>query len=274
MAIDQNQSQGEDESQTLSASTPEAEPTENTTTDNQGNEDGSQEQKVEFSPEQQAVIDGVASKKTRKIHEQRQRAEAAESRVRELEAQRPVETEPVVPPMPNRDDFIGEEDKFDVLIATRDEANANRAVFLANQSRTLNDRKEATERSQREIADKEKKEGDAYFSRSKDFGIDKDKMVNDMVFVGDSIKSPEIHSFLVTNELGPVITAHLASNMQDLDTVKNMNSVEFGAYFETTLKPKLSSAREKTKAPTPATPVEGKAAPEGKDPLIEGATFT
>ncbi len=225
------------------------------------------EPKVQFTPEQQAVFDKVIGEKTFKAREAERKAEAAEQRLRQLEAQQPKENRPAVPPLPDTYDAY-----YDAKMAARDKAISQAAAFDAKQE-TLKSQREDNERQRfKAQQDELYKTAVTYKERSDKLGIsapDLQKAAADLSTFGIT---EDLTQFLLKDDQGPLMTMFLSRNPVELERMTSMSPVEMGAYIASAIKPKLAAVKTRTQAPDPADVLDGGGSPR-KERGPKGATF-
>lgn len=242
--------------------------------ENQGN---NQSDKVEFTPEQQEVLDKAVNRQHKKFREA-ERAQldteallaTAQGRISEFEASQPA---PVIPEARDRMDFDTDAEYND-HVTLRDgviradaEFRQQQGYIAQAQQVTANDRVIAEQTRQAE-------NGQTLSDNATKLGIKIDDLVKASEVIGDYKLAPELVEELMTNEDGPVMMAHLAANPLELDALR---SLPLGRAFNMlnstvrqsaqTLKPKTSST------PPPPDVLSGNGVPEQGDPRIEGIQF-
>ena len=225
------------------------------------------EKKVQFTPEQQAVFDKVIGEKTFKAREAERKAEAAEARLQELQAQLPKENRPSIPALPDPYDADYQE-----KIAARDEAIKAAAAFDARQELVRNQQQHAqrqrVEAEQSELV----KSATAYKERSDKLGIapaDLQTAANALSTFGIT---EELTKFLLKDEQGPLMTMFMARNPIVLERMQGLSPLEMGHYIASEIKPKLATVKTRTQAPAPADVLDGGGSPK-KERGPKGATF-
>lgn len=229
--------------------------------------DATKEKKVQFTPEQQAIFDKVIGEKTFKAREAERKAEAAEAKLRELEAQLPKENRPSVPPIPDPYD-----PDFDSKVAARDEAIKAAAAFDAKQE-LVKSQQQALQRQRLEAEQAELlRTATAYKERSDKLGIapaDLQTAANALSTFGIS---EDLTKFLLKDEQGPLMTMFLARNPVALERMAGLSPIEMGHYIASEVKPKLAAVKTRTQAPAPADVLDGGGSPR-KERGPKGATF-
>lgn len=231
------------------------------------------EQKVQFSPEQQEVLDKVIAEKTRKTYEERQRAEKLEKQLAELRQQVPQPQMPDVPPAPNPDDYWGEPEKYQQAIQERDAALLKRAEFDAQLRQREYLQAQQARQAQEEQLRKQEELSNNYLGKAKEYGIDQEQVVQDAAFVSSIVRNPEVQNFVASDEHGALITRHLARNPQEAEQIAGMTATQAAVYIATQVKPKLSAQGNKSTTPKPAKHISGGGAAIDKSPALDGVKF-
>jgi hypothetical protein len=225
------------------------------------------EPKVQFTPEQQAIFDKVIGEKTFKAREAERKFQAAEERLREMEARLPKENRPAVPKLPDPYDA-----DYETKIAERDRAIQAAAAFDAKQQ-SAKEQREALERQRFEAKQTELyKTAVTYKERSDKLGIPAPDLQNAATALSNYGISEDLTQFLLKDDQGPLMTMYLAKNPGVLERVTNLSPIEVGAYIASEIKPKLAAVKSRTQAPDPADVLDGGGSPR-KDRGPKGATF-
>jgi len=225
------------------------------------------EKKVQFTPEQQAVFDKVIGEKTFKAREAERKAELAEQKLRELEAQLPKENRPQIPPLPDPYDA-----DYDQKIAARDKAISAAAAFDAKQEVARGHQEQAQrQRFEAKQADLYKT-AVAYKERSDKLGIPAADLQSAATSLSNFGISEDLTQFLLKDDQGPLMTMYLARNPVVLERLATFGPIEMGHYIASDIKPKLAAVKSRTQAPAPADVLDGGGSPpKARGP--KGATF-
>lgn len=222
-------------------------------------------EKVQFTPEQQAIFDKAIGEKVFKAREEERKRHEAERRIQELQAKLPQDLRPDIPPPPDAWD-----DDYEDKISQRDEAIKKAAEYDARKLVEQQYQQQEQQRIQQAKQQELMTQVQAYSERAKSFGIDEVSLRDAGQRVAQYGISDDVASFILNDEEGPLITDYLAKNPLELERVRSMSPVQAGIYIATTVKPK--TARTPTKAPPPADVVDGKSAP-ARERGPKGATF-
>ncbi len=214
------------------------------------------EKKVQFTPEQQAVFDKVIGEKTFKAREAERKAEAAEKRLQELEAQLPKENRPAIPSLPDPYDA-----DYSTKIAERDEAIKAAAAFDARQELVKNQQqhvqRQRVEAQQQELV----KSATVYKERSDKLGINPSELQTAANALSSFGISEDLTKFLLKDEQGPLMTMFMARNPIVLERMSGLSPLEMGHYIASEIKPKLATVKTRTQAPSPADVLDGGGSP-------------
>ncbi|MCK5444962.1 MAG: hypothetical protein KAI73_05015 [Rhodospirillaceae bacterium] len=235
--------------------------------DNTDQEEGGEAKAAPFSPEQQAIFDNAIGKKVGATRAAERRAEAAEARAAELEANQPIETRPDIPPMP--DQFA---DGFDEKLKARDQAIAKASAFDTRQeeARTRQeglDQQATTERQQAVTT-----VINTYTDRAAKLGITPDELEKSGQAVGAYGLNDAVTLHILGDEKGPAITKFLAENPIAMDKLNGMNPMQAAAHIESVVKPAALKMKKTTNAPPPSTNLDGGGSPPSERGP-KGATF-
>ncbi len=231
-----------------------------------------QEQKVTFDERQQAKVNDIIGQHVAKRREEERRRQELEQKLSDIESQLPKQNDIDVPPLPNPDDYYGDEQGFREAIQAREEAIAKRAEV---QALTL-----AQERQAQEIAYRQQLEAQAeaqqkvasYVKSAKEFGISEDQAQKDGAAVAQYIGG-DVQDVIVSDPQGALISSYLAKNVIELDHLSRMTPMQQAVYIATEVKPKISSTRKTTQAPKPVDIVEGAGAPTQEPAILQGAEW-
>ena len=240
----------------------------------EGTEGEQQEDKVTFDDKQQAKVNELIGEKVAKSYEYKRQAEEHAQEVARLKAQMPQPEAPVVPEVPNPDDFYGDETGFHAAMRQRDEAIAQRASFDAQANYERNMQEQQRQAEVMKQRQEEAKTIDTYAGNAAKLGISGEQMQQDAGMVSQAIRSPELESHILAQDSGPLIVNYLARNVMELENVRTMAPIQAALYIDNVIKPKLSaSARKETAAPKPPEIIQGGSAPEKMHEAVRTATF-
>ncbi len=232
-------------------------------------EETTEEQKVTFTPEQQAIFNDAIGGKVAQTHTERRRAEEAERKLAEFQAQQPTPQAPNVPEMPTQDELWDSPEK----LVEWEKATRERAEFDANNNAVLRQQEAAQQQQAQVMLQKIQERGDKYIKASKEFNMDPVRVEAESNLVSQSIVNQDVRDFLLENDQGPLMVSYLASNPLELEKVRLMSPLNQAAYITSEIKPKLASTRTVTQAPAPATIVDGAGAPKQEHPVFKGAVI-
>jgi len=242
--------------------------------DNTQTEDGSQEERVIFSPEQQAIFDKQIHKKVYKNIELSKEKNDLQRQLAEAKAQIPQAQAPDIPDQPNPEDFYSDPEGLKVAQETRDEAIKQRAAF-DQQTLWENTQQQNQAQQQAQVtAQKQQEAIQGYAKTAGTFGIKPEQMQKDANMVSQSGLAQGVQEHLVSDPQGPLIINFLATNMLELDKIRSMDPMSAAVYIANEIKPKLAGIKKTTTAPHPLDMDDGKGVPEKTDPRLAGVTFS
>jgi hypothetical protein len=234
--------------------------------------------RVEFTPEQQEVIEKkIIARLTARHKAQMEEATAAQQRLeqqlQEMQSKtgyKPEETvdpetgAPVIPPVP--DPFDAD---YDAKIEQRDQALSRRARWEAEQE-VLQYRQQ--EEQQRHIQELNKRT-EQYLERGKEYGLTKEDAhrAGTMINEAGGIP-PEAIDMILEDEAGLAITDYLGRNLSEVEKIQSMPVHKAAAYLVSTVKPKaVRSAKRRGSPPPPVSTERGRGSPEEEGP--PGVTY-
>ena len=231
--------------------------------------DDTHEQKVTFSPEQQKVVNDLASKKAYEAREANRRANELEKRLKDLEAQKPAEQAPVIPPPPNPYD-----DDYEAQIAARDRALVAKAQYDAN----ANYQRQQVQQQQYEVQRLEQetltKTVTDYSVRAQKLGITESELQQAGSLVSQYGINDQVTRHILDDEQGPLITKYLSQNPHAMDTLNSLSPISAGLFIEQNIKPEAIKLKPRTTgAPPPIDTLNGAGVSQSQRGP-KGATFT
>ncbi len=191
------------------------------------------------------------NKKHYELMQERRARQEAEEKLRKYE-QAQVGERPDIPPMPDHYD-----DDFEAQVKARDKAIADAAAYDARQAEASRNEQARLE-NQRVQQEREINEAvTEYSQKAEKVGIKPE----DLQIAGQLVAaygiSPELTSFILTDDDGPMLTMYLSKNPQDLEKIQSAGSMRAVSYIESQIRPKLSSAKNENVAPKPADTLQG-----------------
>lgn len=214
-------------------------------------------------PDYQKII----SEKAYEARQAKREKEELARRLAEIEAQKPKETRPNVPPIPDPWD-----DNFEEKVRQRDEALAKASAYDAQQ-RIIQEQEQAREqerlqKQQQELATRVT----TYSERAKQLGIEAQELAQAGQRLSGQV-SDDVASYILDNEQGPLMTKYLSANPLELDRLQSMNPMQAAVYLETQVKPKAAQLGRKkvSQAPEPVETLNGGGAAPERGP--KGAKF-
>lgn len=186
------------------------------------------------------------------LMEEKRAREAVEAEIIALKARMPENHKVEIPPLPDPYD-----DDYDVRIAQRDEAIKKVAIYEAQESVRQNHLEEQhrsdVESKRKALAESVK----TYSGRARNLNISE----SELKVAGQTVAAYGIHDsvaeFILQDEKGPAITAHLARNPEQLEIVSKLNPIQAALYIASNVKPKLSSKTKADELPDPPETLSG-----------------
>lgn len=229
--------------------------------------------KVEFTAEQQEILDREIGKKTFKLREEQRKREELERKLAAIESQKvQQEQAPDVPDVPDQWD-----EHYEQKLRQREEALTKRGEWNARQAYAA---KQAQEAEQLRLQAKQQQlasDVEEYKKRAVQNGLSSDELAQAGQAVGAYIYSEDLAQAIVKDERGPLITKYLADHINELEHVSQLSQVSALAaamYIAENIKPKLSAMKPKTtQAPEPVDVIRGAGAAKKDRYHIDGATF-
>lgn len=249
-----------------SEETQEVEAVEETSEETEEAEEGKEEakKKVEFTPEQQEVFNAEIGKKVAKYYEAEKARQAAEERLKQLEAKFQTTTRPEVPPPPNPYD-----PNYDKLLSDRDKAIAEQIRYDQEQRARTDEMIRQSQEVERQQAIALQQRVESYSQRAQKNGIKPETLQQAGAVVANFIQNPELVNHILDDEDGPSITVHLAKNPLEAQKIAQMSPTRAAIYIEQQIKGKIT---KKSPPPPPPKIMKGRGAPEGEEGP-PGATF-
>lgn len=245
-----------------------------TGTDNASPDEDSQEERIVFDDRQQAKVNELIGGKVAQTHKERQRADEAERKLADLQAQMPQAEAPAIPDVPNPEDFYSEPEKLKAAQDQRDEAIKNRATF---DQQTAWDKSQLLNQAQQQAkvqAQKQHEVNVKYGQTAESFGIKSKQMAQEAAILGNSGLDFGVQDHLAQDPQGPLIVNFLAKNILELDKLRSMSPMQAAIHIATEIKPKLAGIKKTTSTPHPLDLDDGKGVPEKTDPRLAGVTYS
>jgi len=215
------------------------------------------EQKIQFSEEQQNLINDIVGKKTFKIREAERQTEELRKQLEETKAQLPRDQRPSVPDIPDPYDT-----DFQTKVAVRDKAIEQAAQFDARQQ-IQNSQMEADQaRKTQAQLDTLKKSVDSYAQRAKQLGMNNEELQQAGSVVAQYGINDDLVRHILSDSHGPLITKYLASNPIALDEIAKSDPLRAAVLISTDIKAKaVKLATKTTSAPPPTQALSGAGVP-------------
>lgn len=225
----------------------------------------------------QDAVQAAINKQHAKYREEERKRKEVEKQLEEYQAkERELEAQSFqsIPPIPDEFDYATTEE-YEKAKSDRDALIAKKAVFDHQEALRVQAQQNQLQQQQLEQQQAVQDAYTSYSSKVQELGIDANKMQQAGQLVEQSVSNDMVMAILA-DEVGPQITLHLAENPDDLAALNNLNPIIAGAKFaEIKQKASATKKQQSTKAPKPATRVEGGGVDvdAGKYPLISGAKF-
>jgi hypothetical protein len=242
--------------------------------DNQGQQtqdDG--KAKVEFDPEQQAILNNAVNRQHGKFKEEQRGHQDTQALLlksqQDLAALQSQQPGPIIPPMPDSFD-----DDFDEKVVIRDAAIVAVAQHEQNQAYIAQANANAQQQAQLQTQEVQAQNAQTLVENSAKLGISNDDLGKAAAVVGSYNISTELRTGLMTDPDGPVMLAYLAANPLEIEALQSMGVFDASNHLGTVIRQKASALKPKTSgAPDPPTLLHGNGKPEDKDPANKGTTF-
>jgi hypothetical protein len=210
------------------------------------------ERAVEFSEEQQKVLNEAIGKKVFKQREAERERDKLAKELEEIRKQIPKERRPEVPELP--DPYALTDDQYRQQQAKRDEALRSAAAYDARQL-------QLQEQEQRVRAQQEQARQDAlmevvgsYTQRAKKLGVKPEELQEAAQTCGafGLGGNDPLTQFILSDEHGPLITRYLAKNPLELEQLVAMPATQAAVRIATAIKQKAVALKPKVNtAPDP-----------------------
>lgn len=225
----------------------------------------------------QDAVQAAINKQHAKYREEERKRKEVERQLEEYqtkEREERAQSFKNIPDIPDRWDFDSDED-YNAAVSKRDNLLRQQAIHEQDEAKRLEAQQNQLQQQQLEQQQAVQEAYTSYSSKVQELGIDANKMQQAGQLVEQSVSNDMVMAILA-DEVGPQITLHLAENPDDLAALNNINPIIAGAKFaEIKQKASATKKQQSTKAPKPATRVEGGGVDvdAGKYPLISGAKF-
>jgi len=236
--------------------------------------EGSPEDRIVFDDRQQAKVNELIGGKVAQTHKERQRADEAERKLADFQAQMPQAEAPAIPDMPDPEDFYGNPDGLKTAMDTRDEAIKQRATFDAQTTWEQSQLQAQANQQAQAQAQKQHEVNVKYGQTAESFGIKTEQMAQEAAVLSNSGLDFGVQNHLVEDPQGPLIVNFLAKNMLELDKLRSMSPMQAAIHIATEIKPKLAGIKKQSSTPHPLDMDDGKGVPEKTDPRLKGVTFS
>lgn len=222
---------------------------------------------VEFSEDQQKILNDLAAKKTKKLREAERRAEEAERKLQQFEAAQPPQNEIVIPEIPDPYDS-----DFKERLAEREAAIARKAQADYEQKVREDQKVAAAQNANKAQMEAINSQVDAYKQSALKLGITETQLQQ----AGSVVASVGLRQDVVLEVLkepeGGLMTMYMAKNPGIIGALNNADSLQLGQIYGQ-IKAKAKQLRKRTStAPDPVDVLKGNGvAPKQRGP--KGATY-
>lgn len=220
-----------------------------------------EEQPVTFDERQQAKFNEEIGKKVAKqreaerlANEERERREAAERKLAELQA--PVR--PDIPPIPDPYDS-----DFQAKAAHRDAMIAKAAQYDAQIAWQRQQAEQARQQEAMKAQQALQQTAVSYAEKASKLGVQPQELQQAGAAVAQYGVNDRLANRILRDDRGPEITVFLSRNFQELETLNSMEPEDAAVYLETVIKPR-AKRQPPTLAPAPPEPLRGSGSPEGQ----------
>lgn len=202
----------------------------------------------------------------RRANSETKRADAAEDKLKAIEAEKGDVTIPDLPDPYDED--------YESRITAREEAIRQQAAQDAQKNIVIEQQTANNEAAQRAEQNRINGLVEVYDKNIAKLGLDATDIKNAVQTIVDYGVDGSVREFILQQEDGPLITKYLADNPLVLDDLRNMTPINAALKIETEIKAAASTLKpQASNAPDPAETLSGRGAGEKVNPLIKGAKF-
>jgi len=243
--------------------------------DDDSQEDASESAPEETEEDKQDAIQKAINRKHFQVKEAEAKLEAERQRVAELEAKlnanKSDDTPPEIPELPDPYD-----EEYEKKVASRDEIIKQHAMYQIKLKLQEAQQQAIVKNQQKQHEETIKKAVESFDSNAEKLNLDKEDLKESENIVGAYVKDPQLATFLLEHEQGPLLVDYLAKNVTEFDKLSGMNNLSQAVHLVTNVLPKALSKTKKTKAPDPIDVDTGRGSGEPADygeRALRGATF-
>ena len=186
------------------------------------------------------------------LMEEKRAREALEAELARLKSQIPENSKPVIPDMPDPYDS-----DFDERMRQREEAIKQSAIYEAQeqirQARLSEENSTRLAQQQNDLI----AAVNNYAGRAKALGVSE----NELKVAGQTVAAygiaDQVAEFILHDDKGPAITAYLAKNPDQLDSIAKLNPLQAAIHIATNIKPKLTDRSRAADLPDPPETLSG-----------------
>lgn len=224
---------------------------------------------VEFTEEQQQILNDLAAKKTKKIKEAEQRAQAAEKELQRLRQQQaPEQKEIVIPdyPDPYDSDYKEKLEARDKLIEEKAKQDASKALAESKNQ-------EAIRLQQQAQYDQVNTKVETYRNNAVKHGITKEDLQSAGSIVANVGLREDVVMRVLDEPEGGLMTMYMAKNPSIVQKLNDADPFELGTLYGKVKENAKRLKKRISNAPDPTDPLKGNGVgPKKRGP--KGASFT
>jgi len=224
---------------------------------------------VEFTEEQQQILNDLAAKKTKKIKEAEQRAQAAEKELQRLRQQQaPEQKEIVIPDYPDPYDSDYKE-----KLAARDKLIEEKAKQDASKALAESKNQEAIRLQQQAQYDQVNTKVETYRNNAVKHGITKEDLQSAGSIVANVGLREDVVMRVLDEPEGGLMTMYMAKNPSIVQKLNDADPFELGTLYGKVKENAKRLKKRISNAPDPTDPLKGNGVgPKKRGP--KGASFT
>lgn len=226
------------------------------------------ENKITFSEEQQKVVNDIAAKKAFEAREAKREAEELRKQLEEAKSKIPQQARPSIPEVDPYSDTYEED------LRKRDEAVKQVAAYERTQAELAEQDQARQQEEQRKQEEVLAQTIAGYNERAVKLGVSE----SELRAAGNAVVNygidPQVASFILSDDNGPLITKYLSMNPLELESLNKLDPMNAAIRIQSEIKQKASALGIKTpKAPPPVDQLNGSGMPL-KERGPKGATYT
>lgn len=234
--------------------------------------DTDKDRAVEFTEEQQRYIEEqIIAKKVFKLREAERKAEQIQKQYDELQKKLPQDSRPSVPDLP--DPYSLTDSEFRQKLQERENALRKAAEYDAKQRFAEEQSQQEQLRRQQEQQEALYKEVQSYTQRAVKLGVKPEELQAAGNTVAHFGMDDSIVQMILSDEVGPLITKYLGSNVSELESLRNLPPTLAAVKIATEIRPKAAALKPKTSAAPAPTEPPRQSGYGSKVEVLDGVTF-